>query len=110
MVGSLLGGTLEAPGNVVYLNGKSYKSYRGMASVEAQIDWRGHTSSIEGVSHMIPYRGTVTKVLKELETGIRSGFSYTGALNISELHAKAKFIRQTSAGLSESRTHIKDRY
>tara|TARA_Y100001970_G_C14250663_1_gene871574 strand:+ start:4309 stop:5313 length:1005 start_codon:yes stop_codon:yes gene_type:complete len=110
MIGSLLAGTIEAPGDIIHIGGKQYKAYRGMASVEAQIDWRGHTASIEGVSHMIPYRGPVSSVLSELETGIRSGFSYSGALNISELQAKAKFIKQTSAGLSESHTHIKARY
>jgi len=110
MVGSLLAGTIEAPGESITINGKSYKKYRGMASVEAQIDWRGHTSSIEGVSHMIPARGRLEKVLNELEGGIRSGFSYTGALNIVEFQSKAKFVQQTSSGLYESRTHIKDRF
>ena len=110
MVGSLLAGTIEAPGESITIDGKSYKKYRGMASVEAQIDWRGHSSSIEGVSHMIPARGRLENVLNELEAGIRSGFSYTGALNIVELHSKAKFIQQSSSGLYESRTHIKDRF
>ena len=81
-----------------------------MASIEAQIDWRGHTSSIEGVSHVIPHKGPATKVLQEIEAGIRSGFSYTGALNIVEFQSFAKFIKQTSAGLSESKTPIKARY
>ena len=110
MAGSLLAGTVEAPGSVVHINGEQYKSYRGMASVEAQIDWRGHTASVEGVSHMIPYKGSVVHIIKELEGGIRSGLSYSGALNITELQSKAQFIRQTSAGLYESKTHIKARY
>ena len=110
MVGSLLAGTIEAPGESITIDGKNYKKYRGMASVEAQIDWRGHSSSIEGVSHMIPARGRVENVLNELEAGIRNGFSYTGALNIVEFQAKAKFIQQTLSGLYESRTHIKDRF
>ena len=110
MVGSLLAGTIEAPGESITIGGKSYKKYRGMASVEAQIDWRGHTSSIEGVSHMIPAKGRLKNTLNELEGGIRSGFSYTGALNIVEFQSKAKFIQQTSSGLYESRTHIKDRF
>ena len=110
MVGSLLAGTIEAPGDSVIIDGKTYKKYRGMASVEAQIDWRGHSSSIEGVSHMIPARGRLENVLKELEGGIRSGFSYTGALNIVEFQSKAELIKQSSAGLYESRTHIKARY
>ncbi len=110
MAGSLLAGTMEAPGSVVYVNGEQYKSYRGMASVEAQIDWRGHTASVEGVSHMVPYKGSVTTIIKNLEGGIRSGLSYSGALNINELQSKAQFIKQTSAGLYESKTHIKARY
>ena len=81
-----------------------------MASVEAQIDWRGHSSSNEGVTHMLPYRGSIRNILKELDAGIRSGFSYSGALNIVEFQSKASFIKQTSAGLYESRTHIKDRF
>ncbi len=110
MAGSLFAGSLEAPGELIHIGDTSYKKYRGMASVEAQIDWRGHSSSIEGVSHMVPFQGTVKKILKELEAGIRSGFSYTGALNIVEFQSKAQLIRQTSAGLFESRTHIKDRF
>lgn len=110
MVGSLIAGTIESPGDSIVIDGKTYKKYRGMASIEAQIDWRGHTSSIEGVSHMIPARGRLENVLNELEGGIRSGFSYTGALNIVEFRSKAKFVRQTSSGLYESRTHIKDRF
>ncbi len=110
MVGSLLAGTIEAPGDSITIAGKQYKKYRGMASIEAQIDWRGHTASVEGVSHMVPAQGRLEKVLKDLEGGIRSGFSYTGALNIVELQSKAEFVKQTSAGLYESRTHIKDRF
>jgi IMP dehydrogenase len=81
-----------------------------MASVEAQIDWRGHTASVEGVSHTIPYKGSVVEILMGLEGSIRSGLSYTGALNLSELRSKSKFIKQTAAGQTESSTHIKSRY
>ena len=59
---------------------------------------------------MIPYRGSVQDVIKELEAGIRSGFSYTGALNITELQTKAEFVKQTSSGLAESHPHIKVKY
>ena len=110
MVGSLLAGTTETPGQIIRIGAESLKKYRGMTSVEAQIDWRGHSSSIEGVTHTVPYRGRVSSILKEIEAGIRSGFSYTGALNIVELQAKAKFIIQTQAGLRESKTHIKTRF
>jgi IMP dehydrogenase len=80
-----------------------------MASKEAQVEWRGKYSSFEGVATRVPHRGPAEMVLKDLEKGIRSGFSYTGARNLRELHSKAKFVAQTSSGLSESRTHINTR-
>ena len=109
MVGSLLAGTDQSPGEVISRNGEKFKAYRGMASKEAQIEWRGHFASIEGVSSAVPCKGDVSRVLKELETGIRSGLSYTGANNISELQSKSKFIEQTQAGQLESSAHINGR-
>lgn len=110
MVGSLLAGTTEAPGDVVHKGGEKYKSYRGMASKDAQMDWRGKTSSLEGVATVIPYKGPVFPVLEGLEKGIRSGLSYSGARTLQELGTNARFIRQTASGLSESNTHIMWRY
>ena len=110
MVGSLLAGTAEAPGEIVYKDGEKYKSYRGMASKDAQMDWRGKTSSHEGVATVIPYKGQVFPVLSGLENGIRSGLSYSGARNLQELRESARFIRQTASGLAESNTHIMWRY
>ena len=110
MVGSLLAGTAEAPGEIVYKDGEKYKSYRGMASKDAQMDWRGKTSSLEGVATVIPYKGQVFPVLSGLENGIRSGLSYSGARNLQELRESARFIRQTDSGLAESNTHIMWRY
>tara|TARA_R110002074_G_scaffold21627_2_gene67015 strand:+ start:389 stop:1426 length:1038 start_codon:yes stop_codon:yes gene_type:complete len=107
MVGSLLAGTEQTPSEKVKVDGKVYKSYRGMASKEAQEDWRGKVSSIEGVASMVPYKGNVKHVLDELQVGIRSGLSYSGARTIGELQARAIFIKQTSAGQMESSTHIK---
>jgi IMP dehydrogenase len=107
MVGSLLAGTRETPGNVfTSKEGKKYKIYRGMASSKAQTDWRGKSSTPEGVSTTVPYKGEVASVLDNLLGGIRSGFSYSGVRTLKELHAKAKFIRQTPAGQFESSTHI----
>ena len=77
-----------------------------MASKEAQVNWRGKYSSFEGVSTRVPYRGSVTKILQDLERGIRSGFSYSGARNMSEFHSVAEIIKQTPAGMGESKTHI----
>jgi IMP dehydrogenase len=110
MVGSLLSGTDESPGEILTSrDGSRWKSYRGMASKEAQMDWRGKYSSFEGVASRVPYRGPVEAILRDLEKGIRSGFSYSGARTLPELHAKAEFIVQTSLGLSESKTHILSR-
>ena len=110
MVGSLLAGTDESPGKVFEeRDGTRWKMYRGMASKEAQLKWRGKYSSFEGVSSRVPYRGCVGKVLEDLERGIRSGLSYSGARSIEEFHAKAKFVQQSPAGLYESKTHITER-
>ena len=88
------------------IEGKRWKTYRGMASKEAQVEWRGKYSSFEGVATRVPHRGPVSAILEDLERGIRSGFSYTGARDLRELHGKAKFVSQTASGLSESQTHI----
>ena len=110
MCGSLLAGTNETPGKVIEdSQGFRWKVYRGMASKEAQIEWRGRYASDEGVSSRVPYRGSVKKILEDLETGIRSGFSYSGARDLSALHTRARFIRQTTSGIKESDTHITTR-
>ena len=110
MCGSLLAGTSEAPGKVHKgKDGFSWKTYRGMASKEAQVDWKGKYSSFEGVSSNIPFKGPVTDILFDIEKGIRSGFSYSGARNITEMHSRAEFMLQTSAGATESGTHITHR-
>lgn len=107
MLGSMLAGTKESPGDVFQSSdNKKYKVYRGMASPEAQIAWRGAARSLEGISTTVPYKGEVEGILHKLEKNIKSGLSYTGALNLSDFRAKARFIRQTTSGLSESRTHI----
>ena len=107
MVGSLLAGTTQTPGEMFMdAKGGRWKTYRGMASKEAQVEWRGKYSSFEGVATRVPHRGSVIEILEDLEKGIRSGFSYTGARNLRELQTKAQFVEQTTSGLSESRTHI----
>jgi len=110
MLGSMLAGTAETPGDVFETNdNKKYKVYRGMASPEAQIAWRGQARSLEGISTTIPFKGSVQPILNKLEKNIKSGLSYTGARNLQELRHKARFIRQTSSGLLESRPHILSR-
>jgi len=110
MCGSVFSGTDETPGKVIEeSDGTRWKNYRGMASKEAQVSWRGRYSSHEGVSARVPYRGGVGRLLEDLERGIRSGLSYSGARSITELQAKAEFVIQTSSGLGESKTHILNR-
>ena len=107
MCGSLLAGTQESPGQIVTLPDRSrMKEYRGMASKDAQMDWRNKSSTPEGVASYIPYKGSVTDILDDLRGGIQSGLSYTGARTIAQLQHKAEWARQTSAGTVESGTHI----
>ena len=109
MCGSLLAGTAEAPGEIFRENGVAWKTYRGMASKEAQIKWRGAYSSFEGVSSRVPYRGHVDMIMADLKQNIKSGFSYSGARNLRQLQTRAIFTQQTSAGTRESGTHINSR-
>jgi IMP dehydrogenase len=107
MIGSMLAGTTETPGEIfTSADGKKYKVYRGMASHAAQKNWRGKSSTPEGISTTVPYRGDVGLILDDIDGGIRSGFSYSGCRNIKELWSRSQFIVQTSAGQSESNTHI----
>jgi IMP dehydrogenase len=110
MIGSILAGTDCTPGEIIIgHDGSKRKVYRGMASKDAQMDWRGKSSSLEGISTTVPYKGSTLEVVEQLENGIRSAFSYTGARTIGQFWTKAKFIRQSSSGLNESKTHILDR-
>jgi IMP dehydrogenase len=108
MLGSVLAGSSKTPGEIYNnsITGEATKIYRGMASKDAQMDWRGKTSSLEGISTIIKYKGETNAIIKQVENGIRSGFSYSGARTINELWAKARFVRQTSSGARESDTHI----
>ena len=108
MLGSLLAGTDCSPGTVFKTEtGELRKTYRGMASAAAQRDWRGRVSSCEGISSSVPYRGKLADVIKELERGIRSGLSYSGARNVRELQSKAQWLQQSNAGATESSAHIR---
>lgn len=106
ILGSMLAGSDETPGDIIYHNGSARKVYRGMASKEAQFDWRGRTASLEGISTTVDAKGPVEHVLDELMQGIRSGMSYSGARTIVELQRRSQFIKQTNAGANESNTHI----
>lgn len=109
MTGALLAGTFECPGKVIETLGGKFKQYRGMASRESQLEWKGQSSSPEGVQTKIPYRGPVIPILEDIIGGIKSGLSYSGSRNIKEFKQKVKFVRQTSAGQLESTTHILNR-
>ena len=107
MVGSLLAGTSDTPGEVFKsAEGKRYKVYRGMASSAAQNAWRGKSAAPEGITTTVPYKGSTARALADLRGGIQSGFSYSGSRNLKEFQAKSTFIKQTGAGQSESFTHI----
>lgn len=112
MCGSLLAGTKETPGIVLRSDDGAppRKIYRGMASREAQKAWRGKVGSVEGVSTTVPIKGAAKDVLHDLEWGIRSGLSYTGATNLLELRAKCDFVQQTNAGQAESSPHALNRF
>ena len=104
MLGSMLSGTIETPGDIV--NGK--KQYRGMASKKAQISWRGDLPlgmAPEGESTFVSVKGHVADVIHELTGGIRSGMSYVNAVSIEEIKQKAHFMEMSANGISESRAH-----
>ena len=107
MIGSMLAGAKETPGEIFLGKaGKRYKVYRGMASASAQNAWREKASTPEGISTTVPSRGSIKNILQDISGGIRSGLSYSGANNLTELRCKASFILQSSASQLESNTHI----
>jgi IMP dehydrogenase len=116
MIGNLFAGTDESPGEIVLYQGRSYKVYRGMGSIEAmkegskdryfQEDVESETKLVpEGIEGRVPYRGILSFVIQQLIGGMKAGMGYLGAGNIQELQKKAKFIRITSSGLKESHVH-----
>lgn len=122
MLGSLLAGTDESPGDLIFVNGKQFKSYRGMGSLGA-LQTRGKKTSYsrdryfqadvpsdeqliaEGIEGQVPYRGPVGSVVYQLLGGLRQSMFYTGARTIDELKVRGKFVRITAAGLKESHPH-----
>ena len=115
MIGSLVAGTEESPGDTIIYNGRKFKSYRGMGSLEAmehgskdryfQADTKDVKKLVpEGIAGRVPYKGTVQEVIYQLTGGLRSGMGYCGAPNIDRLH-EAKFTRITNAGIMESHPH-----
>ena len=106
MLGSMLAGTEESPGRLVTIEGRKMKEYRGMASKEAQIDWRGRVSSEEGISTYITPKGSVDSILDQIDNGVRSALSYSGVPNLLKFRSHAKIIFQSQSSRVESGTHI----
>lgn len=107
MLGGLLAGTREAPGDVIKddKTGLKYKVYRGTASYGAKQAHFGEAEYIEGAERLIPYKGPVNKTLARLIDGIKSGLTYCGVDNVLDLNTEAEFVRITEAGLKESLPH-----
>ena len=116
MIGNLLAGADESPGETILYQGRTYKLYRGMGSLGAmqkgskdrygQADVAEHDKLVpEGIEGRVPYRGSARGILHQLVGGLRSGMGYVGARNIQDLQAKAKFVRVTPQGLRESHVH-----
>jgi len=116
MIGNLFAGTDESPGDIVLYQGRSYKVYRGMGSLEAmkegsrdryfQEDVESETKLVpEGIEGRVPYRGALSYCIQQLIGGLKAGMGYVGARTIQELQEKAKFVRITSSGLRESHVH-----
>jgi IMP dehydrogenase len=116
MIGSLLAGTDETPGEVFLYQGRSYKTYRGMGSVGAmsrgsadryfQQDIKDSLKLVpEGIEGQVPYKGAAATVLHQLVGGLRAAMGYVGARDLAALHEKAEFVRITGAGLRESHVH-----
>ena len=117
MIGSLVAGTEESPGDTIIFNGRKFKSYRGMGSLEAMEQKNGSRDRYfqgdisdnkklvpEGIAGRVPYKGTVQEVIYQLVGGLRSGMGYCGAPSIEKLH-NARFTRITNAGVMESHPH-----
>ena len=115
MIGSLVAGTEESPGDTIIFNGRKFKSYRGMGSLEAMENgskdryFQSGTADVkklvpEGIAARVPYKGTLFEVIYQLSGGLRAGMGYCGAANIDKLH-DAKFTRITNAGVMESHPH-----
>ena len=115
MIGSLVAGTEESPGDTIIFNGRKFKSYRGMGSLEAMENgskdryFQACEKDVkklvpEGIAGRVPYKGTVQEVIYQLVGGLRSGMGYCGAATIDDLH-HAQFVRITNAGVLESHPH-----
>ena len=106
MLGSLLSGTTETPQDKIETDNGIFKEYRGMASAETKMKHNTHIRNVEGMSTLIPYKGSCATILDDLLDGLRSALSYSGSSNIPEYTAKTNFVRVTNAGIVESKPHL----
>lgn len=118
MIGSMLAGTEEAPGEVELFQGRTYKAYRGMGSLGAMAKTQGSSDRYfqdasqgteklvpEGIEGRVPYKGSLTVIVHQMMGGLRSAMGYTGCNNIEEMRSKPEFVRVTAAGMGESHVH-----
>jgi IMP dehydrogenase len=117
MIGSLFAGTEESPGETILYQGRTYKLYRGMGSLEAMREREGSRNRYfqddeeamklvaEGIEGRVPYKGPITFIVQQMVGGLKAGLGYVGCANLKELRAKGKFVRVTSAGFRESHVH-----
>ena len=116
MIGSLFAGTEESPGETVLFQGRQYKIYRGMGSIDAMkagsadryqqvVDESAQKMVPEGIVGRVPHRGLLSDTVYQLVGGLKSGMGYVGSANLQELRQKARFLRITAAGLRESHVH-----
>jgi IMP dehydrogenase len=118
MIGSLFAGTEESPGETILYQGRSYKSYRGMGSLEAMREREGSRNRYfqddetnvgklvpEGIEGRVPYKGGLPMIIDQMVGGVKAGMGYTGCRTLTELQTKSRFVRVTSAGLRENHVH-----
>jgi len=118
MIGSMLAGTEEAPGEVELFQGRSYKAYRGMGSLGAMSQAQGSSDRYfqdvasgteklvpEGIEGRVPYKGSIAAIIHQLMGGLRAAMGYTGCANLDEMRSKPQFVRITGAGMAESHVH-----
>jgi len=118
MMGSMLAGTEEAPGEIELYQGRTYKAYRGMGSLGAMSRTQGSSDRYfqdssagveklvpEGIEGRVPYKGSVSAIIHQMMGGLRSSMGYTGCIDIETMRTKPQFVRVTSAGMGESHVH-----
>ena len=109
MIGSLFSGTKETPGSIAktgqWPNEKLFKKYQGSASIESKIARGEEVKNVEGNSKITPYKGKVSRIVQDINDGVRSSMSYVGAINLQEFRDNAKFCRVTQAGQIEAQPH-----